>query len=161
MATSENNRKRPKYFSGKQLAGPSTTIMRQSMTCLLPQIVTQAQNTQLSLGLMPSNNQRNHRPQSPSRAPALRPDSCGIHHPCHKHIVKHFHMPVNDPKMTYRWFLFQRALTSFFELHVHSKNNGEYAQHLFQSWCAWVCVEWSTLGSTVYQWGTICRCYCC
>lgn len=44
--------------------------------------------------------------KSPSRAPALRPDSCGIHHPCHKHIVKHFHMPVNYPKMTCRWFLF-------------------------------------------------------
>lgn len=31
------------------------------MTCLLPQIVSQAENTQLDLGPMPSYNQQNHR----------------------------------------------------------------------------------------------------
>lgn len=70
------------------------------MTCLLPQIVTQAQNTQLSLGPMPSNNQQNHRPQSPSGAPALLLDSCCIHRPCTKHVSKHFDRPVNSVKTT-------------------------------------------------------------
>lgn len=82
---------RPKYFSVSQLAGSSSAILCQSMTCLLPQIVTQVQNTQLSLGVMPSNSQLNHRPQSPSCASALLMNSCCIHPPCTKHICKHCH----------------------------------------------------------------------
>lgn len=92
--------KTPKYFSSKQLAGSSTVIMCKSMTCLLPQIVTQAQNTQLSLGPMPSNNQQNHRPQSPSGTPALLLDSCCIHSLCAKHVYKHFHRSVYSMKKT-------------------------------------------------------------
>lgn len=165
----KQSQKDQNVFHPNSWPGSSTAIMCPSMTCLLPQIVTQAQNTQHSLGRLPSNSQQNHRPQSPSRAPVLLLDSCCIHRPRTKPIFKHFHRSANSPKKTWNkwpdtelWKVVTTALDS-----TSQDLPAVYLQALFLGpsadilQCMCMSVEYSTLGSTVYQWGTICGCYCC